>query len=953
MKSFKQIIPVITLLLLAALPAIAAESVWVSSLEIRKGEQSYSTPRANRSATRSQISIRDRKFDYGVGAHAVSDICIDLKGAAQSFSAWVGVDDSAKGGGNVIFEVIGDGKTLWTSGPMTGKDPARQAEVNLKGFKLLVLHVGAADTRLSYADWADAKIAYNGAKPQAVVKPDPEPVSLPEGWRREHKLNTGWRFLRLDDPNAPKEAEAGFETAQFNDSKWEEVVLPHTPRIEKRDERYPFQGICWYRQSLKADPAWKAKRVSVQFGAAMQIAEVWLNGKRMVRHLGGYLPFTVDLTEDIRFDGPNALAVRLDNRDTTECPPGTSKEKLDFNYPGGLYRGARLLVTDAVHVSDPVAVGIEAGGGIFVQCRNLSAAKATVGVKTHVVNDGPDTLLYCSVLSVLRDPQGNEVARSQSQTVTIAAHGGHHFHQELEVVKPQLWHPDHPWLYTLETRVLAPCRVADRMNTRIGIRTFAIGKRLLINGEEFRIRGTNRHQEYPWIEYALTPNAHYRDARKIREAGFNFVRLTQYPHDSAFIDACDELGLLTQAPIAGFQFYSTNSSFVREAFQNVRDLIRRDRNHPSIVFWEPSLNESHGNHFAQWQRAAWEIAHAEFPGPECFTFGVPDEEAKGFVREYGDFGFGGNESTSRHLRREGEQGMLQQAWNYQWCFNGLSKRFGNRESEFLGCAAWAMFDYNRSYYHKPCACGMMDILRLPKFVYYFFQSQRDPAFLHKEIETGPMLFIANHWTPRTSPGKVVVYSNSEEVELSVNGKIIRRQKPDSGPDSPYSPKGFNYATVGSDFNASGGNPFDGGNGKNLAHPPFTFFDVPYEPGVLTAVGFINGQPAASGEARTPGKPASLKLVFDKAGRELAADGADAVFVRAYVLDGNGTQVQGNDVPITWAVEGPARIIGPNPGNAEAGIGSVLLQAGLQPGEIRVTATAPGLAPVNGTITSKP
>ena len=325
--------------------------------------------------------------------------------------------------------------------------------------KLLQLHVGAKDIGLAHADWAEARIIYSGPRPRAILRPDPPALPLPEAWQRDVSLNAGWRFLRLDDPAAD---ETGFQTAQYDDSKWDEVVLPHTPRIEKRDERYPFQGICWYRQSLKADSAWKGKRVSVQFGAAMQIAEVWFNGTRKIRHLGGYLPFTIDLTDDLRFDAPNLLAVRLDNRDTIECPPGKPTSGLDFNYPGGLYRGVRLVVTDPVHVSDAVAAGIEAGGGIFVQCHDVSADKATVGIQTHVFNDSPDFLPYCSVLSILRDPRGNEVARAQSLPLTVAGQGGHHFRQELEVTRPQLWHPDHPWLYTLESQVLAPGRVADR-----------------------------------------------------------------------------------------------------------------------------------------------------------------------------------------------------------------------------------------------------------------------------------------------------------------------------------------------------------------------------------------------------------------------------------------------------------------------------------------------------------
>ena len=934
-----------------------ADTVSVSSLELSRIEQGYGSPRADASTSGKPIAIGGRKFEKGIGTHAVSDFFIDLKGEAESFSAWVGVDDETNGAGKVEFSVIGDGRPLWKSPEMKGKDAAKLAEVDLKGIKLLQLHVGAKNIGLAHADWADATIVFHGAKPRAVRRPEPPTVPLADDWKRSQSMNAGWRFLRLDVANAP---EAGFENPVFDDSKWENATLPHTAKIEDRVDRFPFQGICWDRHSLTADAAWKGKKVFVEFGAAMQIAEVWVNGKQKVRHLGGYLPFTVDVTDDLRYDQPNVVAARLDNRDTEECPPGKPTKDLDFNYPGGLYRGVRLVVTDPIHISDPVSAGIEAGGGVFVQCKNVTEAKATVTIKTHVVNEDSKLIPSCAVLSILRDPQGREVARAKSLPLMISGSSGHHFNQELELANPMLWHPDHPSLYTLESQVIAHSHVTDRIRTRVGVRTFTLGSRLLINGKEFHMVGSNRHQEYPYLEYAISPNGAYRDAQKIREGGFNHIRLSHYPQDPAFLDACDELGILVQAAIPGWQIFRATEPFVTESFQNIRDLIRRDRNHPSVIFWEPNLNETHGDHFAQWQRTAHEIAHAEFPGDECFTFGDPYPEkegwawdVRGFAREYGDFGFGGNESTSRHLRGEGEQPQLQQAWNYQWCFNDMSKNYDDPKTNWLGCATWVMFDYNRGYHPKPCLCGMMDILRLPKFVYYLFQSQRDPALIRSDVDSGPMLFFANYWTTREAPAKVVVYSNCDEVELAVNGKLIRRQKPDNGPDTRYSSqKGFNYATVGNDHNSSGGNPFDGGNSKHLAHPPFTFADVPFQPGTLTATGYLNGKPVMKREVRTPGKPAALKLVFDTAGRELAADGADAVFVRALVLDANGTVVPGNDTVITYSVNGPARLIGPNPIQGEAGIASILLQAGLKAGPITVTVNSPGLPPVTASITSR-
>jgi beta-galactosidase len=248
---------------------------------------------------------------------------------------------------------------------------------------------------------------------------------------------------------------------------------------------------------------------------------------------------------------------------------------------------------------------------------------------------------------------------------------------------------------------------------------------------------------------------------------------------------------------------------------------------------------------------------------------------------------------------------------------------------------------------------MMDIYRLPKFVYYFYQSQRDPELRRPDVAGGPMVFIANYWTPRTRPAPVVVYANGDEVELQLNGKVLRRQKPDSGPDTRYSGKASAAEEEkGKDYSASGGNPFDGGNAPNLAHPPFTFRDVGFEPGELKAVAYRQGQAVAQHVVRTPEAPAALRLEFDTTGVPLRADGADAIFVRAYVVDRHGTVAPESTAEVTFAVEGPARLVGANPLPAEAGIASVLLQAGGQAGAVAVRANAPGLAPAAGTITSQ-
>lgn len=760
----------------------------------------------------------------------------------------------------------------------------------------------------------------------------------------ERWINTDWQFLRIEG-DAPC-----FDEPNIDEGQWDEVSLPHSASIEAYNESTPWQGICWYRRHLNVSPEWFGKRVSIQFGAAMQIAEVWVNGKLHAHHLGGYLPFTIDVTREVACSESIVVAIRLDNRDTDRVPPGKPTAGLDFNYSGGLYRGVKLIVTNPVHVTDSLEANIVAGGGTFVTYSDVSETSAIVHVKTDVANDGDDIARRCRVRVELLDCMEQIVAEATSEPVLIVSAGHHEFKQAITVFNPRLWHPDEPNLYTLRTTVSVDGHAVDEVRTTVGIRTFSLDKRLTINGKEFHIQGSNRHQEYPYIEYGLSPNAAWRDAQLIKDGGFNHIRLSHYPQDSAFLDACDHLGILVQAAIPGWQQFHDNDEFVSSSYQNIRDLIRRDRNHPSIVFWEPNLNETHGDH-QDWLETAYEIAHQEYPGDECFTFGDPYPDSwrgwdvKEFVREYGDYGFGGNESTSRHTRDEGEAALLQQAWNFQWCHNDNWHRWQDQDAEFLGDATWCMFDYNRGYYHKPCTSGMMDIFRLPKYVYRFFQSQRDPSIHREDIESGPMVWIASDWTERSSPTKLIVYSNCEEVTVTVNGTPLARQTPDSGPDSKYSDWDADLAaTIGQRYDATGGYPFDGGNARHLDHAPFTFVDVPYSPGIVEAEGFIRGNRVVSHVVRTAEEPKGLKLEFDTQHVELTADGADTVFVRARIVDKHGTTCPVNAWPsLQFRISGSGRLIGLDPAHVEAGVASVLLQAGTESGPITVTVSADNLS----------
>ena len=222
--------------------------------------------------------------------------------------------------------------------------------------------------------------------------------------REKIKTNNYWQFYKGNVEGA--------ENVGYNDTNWETVHLPHTPQIEDIDVVRHFQGICWYRKKLTPDPMWKGKKLFIEFEAAMQVADVWVNGKHITTHYGGYLPFIIDIS-DIDFDSENIIAVRLDNSDNADVPPGKPLGKLDFCYFGGLYRNVWLHVLNDVHISNAVYANKPASGGVFVRYENVNGQSADVVVETHVVNYG-DKENKVTLQSVLVDAKGNVVCTTKS-----------------------------------------------------------------------------------------------------------------------------------------------------------------------------------------------------------------------------------------------------------------------------------------------------------------------------------------------------------------------------------------------------------------------------------------------------------------------------------------------------------------------------------------------------------
>lgn len=747
-------------------------------------------------------------------------------------------------------------------------------------------------------------------------------------------FNDHWQFVRGIDTTV-----VGDYFKKESDIEWQNVTLPHTAHIEPLViEAQQWQGTAFYRKFFEIESQNSDKRIAIKFGAAMHEADVYLNGEKLTRHKGGYLPFVVDITDQVQFGRENALLVKLNNEDNPTIPPGKPIEHLDFNYFSGLYRNAYLLIDDKLHISDPIAADRISGGGLLVRSTNVSDESATVHVQTDLLNSGEESQSGV-IKTVLRDEQGKILAETQTSAEEIAAGNFRQIEQEFTVSNPNLWSPDNPYLYSLAVTLEKDGKVVDSRREDVGIRTFHFNEdgQLVLNGKVLRLRGTNRHQSYPYIGYALSDNAQYRDAYKIKKGGFNFIRTAHYPPSPAFLDAADELGLLFMNAIPGWQFFG-DKEFQQLAYRDIRHMIRRDRNHPSIVLWEASLNES--NMSEAFMDSAHAIVHDELPFYNTYSSGWMDyaydvfiparqhadpphywnnyeTDKPYFIAEYGDWeyyahnaGFNQDEfedlaeeaRNSRQLRSDGQKRLAQQALNFQEAHNS------NRKGHSFGDANWVMFDYNRGYADNLEASGIRDIFRIPKFAYYFYRSQAGPN-MDENAEFGqPMIYIANFWSDKDYT-TAKVYSNTEEVELFLNGESLGRKFPDSGRMSSH-----------------------------LNHPPFSFEIDEFRPGTLRAVGYIDGEEVTEYTQTTPGEPSAIELDIDLSSKPLEAGQKDVVFVYASVVDRNGTVVPDAENKIRFKIEGNAALVGQNPISAEAGIATILLRAGDSPGTVTITAT---------------
>lgn len=721
------------------------------------------------------------------------------------------------------------------------------------------------------------------------------------GGRMVLPLNRNWRFSPV--------GVAGAEAASFDDSGWERVTIPHanvrTP-WHSFDERC-YQFISVYRRRFKLPEQARGRRVFVDFEGVMTASIVWLNGVRLGEYLGGFTPFSFELTPHLDSSADNVLTVEVDSRERPDIPP--FGYQLDYLTFGGIYREVALRVVEQSFIEN-----------IFVQPAQVLGKQPGLDVDCFIQLDQQPAAGLRVQVEVL---DGERVIARQSASVSSPVCKVRF--DRLPAV--QLWSLDQPHLYKARVRLLKGGQALDQDERRFGFRSAQFTEHgFELNGKPVKLRGLNRHQTFPFVGAAMPARVQRRDAQILRkDFKCNIVRTSHYPQSRHFLDACDELGLLVLEEIPGWQHIG-DAAWKQLAVDNVGRMIRRDWNHPSIVLWGVRINESSDDHefYARTNATARQL------DPTRATGGIrafKESELLEDVFTINDFGwplrppdhprylnteFVGHTYNTRST--DNGDRLIEHALRHARIHDQLAS-----DARYAGGLGWCAFDYNThgdfGSGDRICYHGVADIFREPKRAAGFYRSQCPPS---EEIVVEPAI----HWSPSDQAGgmmRLVVCSNCEQLKIFVADKLVR----EGGPDRKQFP--------------------------HLTWPPFVFemFDVVESWGDLRIEGYIGNQRVIVRQYAGDGVDKQWMLAADAT--SLIADGADCTRLAFRVTDQFGNVRPLANEPIMLTLEGPGEIIGDNPFVLVGGVGAVWIRAGEQPGTIRIKGTHPRLGERQATI----
>jgi len=788
----------------------------------------------------------------------------------------------------------------------------------------------------------------------------PHPSTAAEG-RVTADFDANWLFSKGNFASAMLPA--------FDDRAWQRVNVPHDwssdgPFTDDygSGNGYAPGGIAWYRKYFSLLTNEANSTITIEFDGVYDWSEVWFNGQFVGERPYGYSSFQYDLTPFAKFGGDNVIAVRVDHSRFADSRYYTGS---------GIYRNVRLVIADKLHI---------AHWGVSVTTPKIKNGSATIHIETIVENHSTGEKKY-SLESDIVAP-GGEIVASLTTAKSAAGNSTQMLAQEAKVLQPELWSPDSPTLYTLRSYIKSNGAVLDKTETPFGIRTavFDPAKGFFLNGQNMKIKGVCLHHDAGSIGAAVPDKVLERRLLALKEIGVNAIRTSHNPPDPALLDFCDRLGFMVMdeafdefTPMKNKWVTGRNNGepthfgygeiFEQWSVTDLQDMVRRDRNHPSIILWsigneidyanDPFSHPVLGADYRPQNPAAENMPMLAKPliaavksldrtrPVTAAMANVAMSDAVGLAALLDLDGYNYQEPRYAADHKKYPQRILYGSEN--------STQYGawlavETNAFISGQFLWTGADYlgeAGAWPNRASGAGLLDLCSFKKPLAWFRQSLWSDKPMVYLCASGGGGFGGGfggggrrgfggmetwNW-PSNTTVSVQCYANCPEVELSLNGKVIGMKK-------------LSEAVNG-----------------------VLRWQVPFEPGTLKAVGRTKGQDVCDYALKTAGSPGRIELLPDTA--ELHADGKDVCHVEFRIVDESGVRVPNATPEVTFEMTGPVRLLGIGNGDVNSvencrtnthhafqGRGLAILQTATTPGSVTLKATAPGLESASVTLQSR-
>lgn len=761
------------------------------------------------------------------------------------------------------------------------------------------------------------------------------------------KINLGetpWKFFESAD------LPAGIKTPTFNDAAWKDVGIPHT---------FPTAD-GWYRKHFSLDNKNSNKKIFIEFegvffGAAVYINGTFIPGNQAVAskeatHCFAYTPFIVDITNFVKFGSEdNVMVVRVSRSQSADWYhyPGFGQTFLDLPGYAGINRPVWMHITDKLHVPCNI-YSVLNKWGTNVGTVTATDASATVKIQTNVENETAqpqNVLLRTQVVDA-----DNNIVLTIENSATIAANEIKLFDQSGSIANPHLWYPaasiyGKPYMYKVFHTVLQGNTVTDVFQSPLGIRTLTWDKNFpYYNGKQHYLWGAGQRYEYPALGAAVPEEQRWRDIKLLSEAGGRLLRPGHSPSAPSTIEASDQYGVAVLQPSGDDEGHvGDDNAWKNPKFEYQRDIIIRDRNHPSIAIWELANGSTtdgaaHGvdSIITQWDNinrrslGIKDFMHGGVAGPVVFGNGMAGTggNAKGLQPDLPAMNYEAWDFTIPWQRSDWNH-----AENYSEVY--IQKWLNEKKQNLFGWIQWYLAEELGEPSSDMITLGssMMDQNRIPKLIYDVYKNAAWVPFAVR-----PGIVIGGHWN-RSGATTVKAWSNCASMELFLNGKSKGIKTP---------------------------------NPENMEQPFQNSWDLTFEPGTLRVEGRdAAGKVVCFDEKKTAGTPAKIVLTREPALKRpdgqtytLQANGSDAAFILAAITDSAGTVCPLDNRDITFSVSGPGVYYGSynidkshapfdNTMHVEAGLFKIAVRSTFVPGDVTVSAKATGITTGSVTYTVLP